>query len=88
MADEPILRGQAREAIKTGRIPARSADRTCGGPGVGALCSVCNLPVRNSVMEMQIEFGREGEPAGIEKYHVHVRCFAAWELERGNVHAL
>jgi hypothetical protein len=88
MPDEPILRGQVREAIKTGRIPARSADRTYGGPGVGALCSVCNLPVRNSAMEMQIEFGREAEAAGIEKYHAHVRCFAAWELERGSVRSL
>jgi hypothetical protein len=39
-------------------------------------------------MEMQIEFGRAGEAAGIEKYHVHVRCFAAWELEAGNVRSL
>ena len=85
MPDEPMLRGQAREAIKTGRMPARSADRTWGGPGVGALCSVCNLPVRHSVMEMQIEFGRAGEPTGIETYHVHVRCFAAWEFEREKV---
>ncbi len=88
MPDEPILRGQVREAIKTGRIPAGSADRTCGGRGVGALCSVRNLPVRNSATEMQIEFGRAGEAAGIEKYHVHVRCFAAWELEPGNVRSL
>jgi hypothetical protein len=41
MPDERILREQAREAIKTGRLPARSADRASGGPGVGALCARC-----------------------------------------------
>lgn len=88
MPDEPILREQAREAMRTGRLPARPADRTSGGPGVGALCSVCNLTVRNSVMEMQIEFAREGEPGGVDTYHVHVRCFTAWEFERGNAQSL
>ncbi len=83
MPEKSILREQAREAMKNGRLPARPADRTSGGPGVGALCSVCNRPVRSSVMEMQLEFTREGEPAGV-RYHVHVPCFAAWESERGN----
>jgi hypothetical protein len=87
MPDERILREQAREAMKTGRLPARPADRTSGGPGVGALCSVCNLPVRKSVREMHIEFARTGEP-GVDTYHVHLRCFAAWELERGKAQSL
>ena len=88
MPDERILREQAREAMKTGRLPTRPADRTSGGPGVGALCSVCNLPVRNSVMEMHIEFARKGEPAGVDTYHVHLRCFAAWEFERADAQSL
>jgi hypothetical protein len=88
MPDGRILREQAREAMKRGRLPARPADRASGGPGVGALCSVCNLPVRNSVMEMQIEFAGKGEPAGVDTYHVHLPCFAAWEFERGNAQSV
>lgn len=88
MPAEAILREQAREAMKTGRLPARPADRTSRGPGAGALCSVCNVPIRKSVMEMQVECAQEGEPAGVDTYHVHVRCFAAWEFERENARSL
>jgi hypothetical protein len=41
MPDEPRLREQAREAIQTGKLPSRAPDRTWGGPGVGADCTVC-----------------------------------------------
>jgi hypothetical protein len=37
-------------------------------------------------MEFEIEFahGEDDEP-GLDKFHIHVRCFAAWELERTKV---
>ena len=49
---------------------------------VGAPCAVCELPVTRQQMEFEIQFARDN-PAGLDKYHVHTRCFAAWELERG-----
>ena len=82
MRDEARLREQAREAIQTGKLPARAADRTWGGPGEGLECSVCHQPVTKSEMEFEIEFAQNGDMPGIDKYHVHVRCFAAWEFER------
>lgn len=45
MPDEPHLREHARVAMKNGKIPSRQPDRTWGGPGVGAACSVCDLPI-------------------------------------------
>jgi hypothetical protein len=82
MPDEARLREQARTAIRNNKIPARAPDRTWGGPGVGAACSVCDLPVTKDQLEFQIEFARDADFPGLEQYHVHVRCFAAWEFER------
>jgi hypothetical protein len=31
-------------------------------------------------MEMEVEFAQEAQ---LTTFHVHLRCFAAWELERG-----
>lgn len=36
-------------------------------------------------MEFEIEFSHDGADPGLDKYHVHIRCFAAWELERQSV---
>lgn len=61
MPDEPRLREQAIEAIRKGKLPARSPDRTWGGPGVGAPCAVCGKPVTASEMEFEIQFARNGD---------------------------
>jgi hypothetical protein len=82
MPDEPILREKARIAIRSGKIPARRPDRTWGGPGVGALCTVCDQPIGKEQLEFEIQFARDGDDPGLDTYHVHIRCFAAWEFER------
>lgn len=83
--DEEVLRGVARAVVQAGKLPARPPDRTWGGPGVGAPCAVCDLPVRPTELEFEIQFAREGENPGLDKFHVHIRCFAAWEFERGSI---
>ena len=80
--DEHDLREQARTVIEAGKLPARRPDRTWGGPGVGAPCAVCGVPVGKDQLEFEIQFARDGDSPGLDKYHVHVRCFAAWEFER------
>jgi hypothetical protein len=80
MPDELRLREQAREVIRAGKLPSRKPDRTWGGPGVGAACSVCGLPVKSDELEFEIQFARDGDNPGLDKFHVHVRCFAAWEF--------
>ena len=82
MPDEKMLRDKARVVVQDGKLPSRRPDRTWGGPGVGAACSVCELPVEKTEMEFEIEFARDGDNPGLDKYHVHTRCFAAWEFER------
>jgi len=66
-----------------GKLPSRNADRTWGGPGEGLECSICERPVAKSEMEFEIQF--DGTSPSVDKYHVHIRCFAAWEFERGKV---
>ena len=82
MPDEPMLRAQARSAVERGKLPARMPDRTWGGPGIGAGCAVCNKPITKDQLELEIEFEHDGASPGLDKFHVHVRCFAAWEFER------
>jgi hypothetical protein len=81
MPDEPILRQQAREAVLKGKLPARRPDRVWGGPGVGEICAICDKRITKEDIEYQLEFARPAED-GIDKYHVHLRCNAAWEFER------
>lgn len=84
MPDESTLRAKARAAVQSGKLPGRAPDRTWGGPGIGATCAVCDLPVRKDEMEFEIQFAHDGNnlDSGLDKYHVHIRCFAAWEFER------
>ena len=83
MPNETFLRDKARAAVRDGKLPSRRPDRTWGGPGVGAMCVVCELPVTKDEMEFEIQFARDGDNPGLDKFHVHIRCFAAWEFERG-----
>ena len=82
MPDEAILREKAREAIRTRKLPSRPPDRTWGGPGVGAECTVCGKPVTKDEMEFEIQFAHDGSSPGLDEFHIHIRCFAAWEFER------
>jgi len=82
MPHETILRAKAQAAILAGKLPSRRPDRVWGGPGVGAVCAVCDLPVTKGEMEFEIEFAHDGDSPGLDKFRVHIRCFAAWEFER------
>ena len=85
MPDEPLLRDKAREAIRSGKLPRRPPDRTFGAPGSGESCAVCGEPVAQDQMLLEIEYWRHGARPGLESYHLHLRCHAAWEFERTKV---
>jgi hypothetical protein len=85
MLDESILREKAREAIRSGMLPVGKPDRTFGGQGSGVTCAICGDQVKRDQLELEIEFNRHGVMPGLDRYHLHVRCFAAWELERTKV---
>ena len=80
--DEPILREKARDAIRSGRLPSRRSDRMWGGPGVSASCAVCGEPVSRDQTGFELQFESDGAEHPMDKHHLHVRCFAAWEFER------
>ena len=82
MPDETRLRKQAREVIQNGKLPNRAPDRTWGGPGVGVECPVCGKPVTKGELAFEIQFAHDETIPGLDKFDVHVRCFAAWEFER------
>jgi hypothetical protein len=76
--DECALRERAREAIDRGALPRVKPNRTYGGPGSAKACAVCGVVVQRSEMEIELEFTRqEGAPS--DCYHLHPRCFAAWD---------
>jgi hypothetical protein len=43
------------------------------------------IPSSPEEMEFEIEFTRRGLMPYVDTYHLHPRCFAAWEFERGRV---
>ena len=80
--DDGSLCEKARAAIENGKLPARSPDRIMGGPGCGEACALCGETLGRNRMELEAEFRQEGEIPELHKYHLHPRCFAAWEYER------
>lgn len=85
MSDESALRQKAREAIHGGQIPGIPPERTWGGPGGGSRCAICGLVVKRDEMEFELEFAGADVDSAPMSYHVHIRCFAAWEFERHHV---
>ena len=43
---------------------------------------MCSEAVTKDQLEFEVQFARDGDNPGLDKFHIHVRCFAAWELER------
>ena len=77
MPDEQALREKARAAVRNGKIPSRRPDRTWGATALvrPAPSATCRSPRTRC-------FARDGDNPGLDKFHVHIRCFAAWEFER------
>ena len=83
MPDESLLRDKARECVEQRKLPNRKPDRMWGGKGLGdSSCAVCELTVSRDEVELEIEFDVIGRTPRVAFPHVHVRCFAAWELVR------
>ena len=80
--DDVVLRQKARAAIRSGKLPPTRPDRRFGGPGNGTECAVCGEPVERHQMGFEIEFNRHGVAPGLDRYHLHPRCYAAWDSER------
>ena len=73
---------QALEALRLGKLPSGQPDRLWGGLGVGVVCIICRNPVARDQIEVAIQFARNEPVRGLDKYHFHLPCFAAWEFAR------
>jgi hypothetical protein len=81
--EEQELRRKARAALDQGLIPRDRPRGLWGGNGSGQPCPVCGSPVDAAEMELEVEFefGEVGA-RGVREFHLHLPCFAAWEIER------
>jgi hypothetical protein len=43
-------------------------------------CEACGIAFYDR--EIQLQFEHDAREPGLDMVHLHVRCFAAWELER------
>lgn len=81
MERERLLTERIRQAIDSGKLPARKPDRVLGGLGTGKLCAVCEGMLTLTEMEIEVEFDRGASSPGPDRYWTHPRCYAAWEFE-------
>ena len=92
--DEPLLRDKARAAIESGRLPTAKPHRMVYGRSGGESCAVCGLRIVPGQVLVELEFRTAPSPEGrslrrmlgrlratpkVQRYHLHHRCFAAWE---------
>jgi hypothetical protein len=80
--DDNGLRTKVRTAITSGKLPVGAPNRMWGGPGTGATCVVCELPINRDQAELEVEFVLDGGSPHVDAYQFHLRCLTEWELER------
>jgi hypothetical protein len=78
------LRGAARKAIESGRMPSRQPERTWGGPGNGTRCAVCGIAICRDQLGFEVEFATPSRPLEVGSYHLHLGCYHAWEALIGD----
>jgi hypothetical protein len=79
---ERSLREKVKLQLGDGSLPKEAPRRVYGGLGIGAFCQICSRPVTAQENELQLQFVRDSDPLSIVIFHLHPRCYAAWELER------
>jgi hypothetical protein len=79
MSDDAMLHDNARELLRSGRLPGYRPHRLWGGPGSGRdRCLVCGEPVRADQIVLEAEFDSADRA---RTFFFHVTCFAVLESE-------
>jgi hypothetical protein len=79
IVDDQSLRGiLAKDAIESGLLPTRPANRMSDGPREGVSCTICAQPLSPQAPGYQLEFKQARQSA---THFLHVPCFAAWESQ-------
>lgn len=85
-SNDPSANGARRDrilqAIRAKSLPFRSPDRTWGGKGSGAPCSLCGQSVRADEIEWELEFSRGVAAVEADIYKVHPACLDEWDAAR------
>ena len=76
MPDERVRR-HVLAAIAQGVLPASLPRKTWGGYGTGERCLGCGRTITTDQLETEFE------DSGRRQYHLHIQCFAAWEVLAG-----
>ena len=82
MPNEQRIRALARNILEAGLVPRRDPDGTWGGMGIDAPCAMCGERIRPDQVEYELQFRRDGAAPDMDLFHLHLRCLAAWEMER------
>ena len=82
MPNEQRIRALARNIVQAGLMSRRDPDGTWGGTGVDVPCAVCGERIRPDQVECELQFTHNAATRNVDLFHLHLRCLAAWEMER------
>jgi len=82
MFENAALRRRTRERLRIGTLPNREPDHTWEGSGLAVDCAVCEKPITDDEIGVEIQFAPPGNMPGLDRLHLHAACFTLWELER------
>jgi hypothetical protein len=80
--DEQELRRRACAALHAEVLPRDQPQRTWGGRGSGDLCPVCGHAIEPAKLEVELVFADGDGESAVREFHMHLPCFAAWEIAR------
>jgi hypothetical protein len=82
--DDQELCSKALAALHAEALPLTPPVEVWGGKGSGDPCPVCGDHLKPSELELELAF-EPGERNSACVLHMHVRCFAAWEVAKKSV---
>jgi len=79
---EDELERVAKQRIRTGELPCHPTARMWGSHGTGALCSLCDRPIRPEEVEYEVALAADGDSGrGEHVLRFHLACHAIWQAE-------
>ena len=72
MSGNGTVRDNLREAIRSGKLPGQSPQRTWAGQGCGAPCMICGHAINADELEYELEFAPGADRKQPEGRHIHI----------------
>ena len=82
MLEQEQIRELARQAVQSGVMPRSVPESAMRGPGFGVRCTLCREPITINQVDHELHFRLPNAVAPLSRFHLHLRCVAAWEMER------